>query len=151
MNEHQELIAWAGQESDITNIIGNTTVNQAVVEGATMHKFDDFYYMLFSVGQCCRLENDLMPPGDEYHVAVCRSDSSTGPYFDRKGKNCLTESGGTTILASHGDIYAPGGQGIMVHPETGETVIYYHYGKYTLPSKAEILILMTTSATECWV
>jgi arabinan endo-1,5-alpha-L-arabinosidase len=41
----------------------------------------------------------------------------------------LDENGGTTILASHGDIYAPGGQGVMVHPEDGRTVIYYHYGK----------------------
>ncbi|KAF1850525.1 glycoside hydrolase family 43 protein [Cucurbitaria berberidis CBS 394.84] len=131
MHDHQDLIAWGGQANDITNIVGNTTVNQAVVEGASMHKFGGFYYILFSVGQCCRTEKDLVPPGDEYHVAVCRSDSITGPYFDQQGKNCLTESGGTTILASHGDIYAPGGQGIMEHPETGKMVLYYHYGKCT--------------------
>ncbi|KAH7371133.1 glycosyl hydrolase [Pyrenochaeta sp. MPI-SDFR-AT-0127] len=127
LNDHRHLVAWGGQENDITNIIRNTTANFAVVEGATMHKFGDLYFILFSVGQCCRMENNTVPPGDEYHIAVCRSQSITGPYFDKEGKNCLTESGGTTILASHGDIYAPGGQDVMVHPETGRTVMYYHY------------------------
>ncbi|KAH9870917.1 hypothetical protein J1614_006489, partial [Plenodomus biglobosus] len=41
--------------------------------------------------------------------------------------NCLTENGGTTILASHGDIYVPDGQDIMVHPESRRTVMSYHY------------------------
>lgn len=127
----RQMMAWEGKQEDIKNIISNTTQSYAVVEGATTHREGDFYYMFFSVGQCCRKAHELMPPGDEYHVAVCRSESVNGPYHDRDGKDCRTESGGTTILASHGDIYAPGGQGVMVDPKSKRTVMYYHYGKYS--------------------
>ena len=88
--------------------------------------------MFYSVGMCCNTPNSpggLAPEGQVYHVVVCRSETPTGPFYDRDDKSCLDEDGGTTILASHGDIYAPGGQGVMVHPEDGRTVMYYHYGK----------------------
>ncbi|KAF2127757.1 glycoside hydrolase family 43 protein [Dothidotthia symphoricarpi CBS 119687] len=126
---HSELLAWAGNEADIVNIISNTTSSPSVVEGAIQWKKDKWYYIFFSVGQCCRTEKELALPGDEYHVVVCRSNAATGPYFDRNAKDCTKDNGGTTILASHGDIYAPGGQGILVHPDNGKTVMYYHYGK----------------------
>jgi arabinan endo-1,5-alpha-L-arabinosidase len=60
---------------------------------------------------------------------VCRANAITGPYRDAAGKDCLTENGGTIVLASHGDVYAPGGQGIMVDPKSEREVVYYHYGK----------------------
>lgn len=129
MSNHEELLAWSGNEDDIKNIISNTTLNYAVQEGAIMYKNDDLYYIFFSVGQCCRAGRNLVPPGDEYHVVVCRSDSITGPYLDKDGKDCLTENGGTTVLASHGDVYAPGGQGVMLDPKSERTVMYYHYGR----------------------
>lgn len=130
--DQKDLKALIRTENDIRNIISNSTVNAAVVEGAVMHKHEDWFYVFFSVGQCCRPETDLVPPGDEYHVVVCRAKAINGPYFDQEGKNCLTESGGTTILASHDDIYAPGGQGVMIHPENGQTVMYFHYGESNL-------------------
>lgn len=122
------ILAWAGDENDIKNLVHNTTTDAAVVEGAITYKHDDYYYLFFSVGQCCREVNNLAPPGDEYHVAVCRAEDVTGPYVDSVGKDC-TESGGTTILASHGDVYAPGGQGVMWDEQTEREVMYYHYGK----------------------
>jgi arabinan endo-1,5-alpha-L-arabinosidase len=129
MHNHDELMAWTGSENDIKNIISNTTANAAVQEGAITYKQGRYYYVFFSVGQCCRKEFELVPQGDEYHVAVCRAEHITGPYFDAEGRNCLTENGGTTILASHGDFYALGGQGVMRDPKSEETVMYYHYGK----------------------
>ena len=129
MNDDAQLRAWTGGEADIKNIISNSTANFAVQEGAIMHKHEEHYYVFFSVGQCCRRAHELTPPGDEYHVAVCRANSITGPYYDVDGNDCLTENGGTTILASHRDIYAPGGQGVMVDPQSERTVVYYHYGE----------------------
>ncbi|KAF2818441.1 endo-1,5-alpha-L-arabinosidase [Ophiobolus disseminans] len=129
MDDHAQLKAWAGEQQAIKTVISNTTERFAVVEGATMHKHEGFYYMFYSVGQCCRAEFELVPPGDEYHVVVCRGESITGLYFDKEGKDCLTQNGGTTVLASHGDIYAPGGQGVMIDPKSERTVMYYHYGK----------------------
>ncbi|KAL6172033.1 hypothetical protein ACJQWK_02214 [Exserohilum turcicum] len=121
---------WAEQNNRITNIIRNDTVGALVAEGAVMHKEKGFYYMFYSVGHCCRTpESGLVPDDQVYHIVVCRSNTPKGPFYDRQGKSCLEENGGTTILASHGDIYAPGGQGVMVQPEDGRTVMYYHYGK----------------------
>lgn len=117
-----------GRVENIKPIVTNSTTGAAVVEGAITFKHDKKYYLFFSVGLCCNTPPNLAKPGDEYHVAVCRADKVTGPYFDRDGKNCQTENGGTTILASHGDVYAPGGQGVMTLPE-GQDVMYYHYGK----------------------
>jgi arabinan endo-1,5-alpha-L-arabinosidase len=129
IDDHEQLISWAGSDTDIKNVISNLTEDSAVQEGATMYKYEEYYYIFFSIGQCCRTEQELMPPGDEYHVAVCRAVTITGPYYDFDGKSCLTGNGGTTILASHGDIYAPGGQGILLDPKSEKTVIYYHYGE----------------------
>jgi arabinan endo-1,5-alpha-L-arabinosidase len=127
--DNNSLLSWAGPSDSIKNIISNTTANYAVQEGAVMYQHDAFYYIFFSVGQCCRTQRDLVPPGDEYHVVVCRANSITGPYYDADDKDCLTDNGGTTILASHDDVYAPGGQGVMWDPKTERDVIYYHYGK----------------------
>jgi arabinan endo-1,5-alpha-L-arabinosidase len=127
-----------GDIENINNIIRNSTAtNPAVVEGATTTKYGPWYFLFFSVGQCCRLEHELMPAGDEYRIAVCRAEQVSGPYYDRDGKSCVDEVGGTTILASHGDVYAPGGQGVMEHPTNGKMVLYYHYSKISLGIRAD--------------
>ncbi|EMD96994.1 glycoside hydrolase family 43 protein [Bipolaris maydis C5] len=121
---------WAHQNGRIVNIIRNNTLNALVVEGAIMHKEKEFYYLFYSVGHCCNTPQTGLAPDDQvYHIVVCRSEMPKGPFYDRSGRSCLEADGGTTILASHGDVYAPGGQGVMMHPENGRTVMYYHYGK----------------------
>lgn len=133
---HQHLMALDGSAArveDIRTLVTNSTAGAAVVEGAVTYKHDASYYLFFSVGACCNTPPHLAPPGDEYRVAVCRAEVVTGPYFDREGRDCRFHNGGTTILASHGDVYAPGGQGVMKLPGEdggeGRDVIYYHYGK----------------------
>jgi arabinan endo-1,5-alpha-L-arabinosidase len=148
LNSPNSLMAFDGQVSDIQTLITNTTANYAVVEGATTWKHDTFYFVFFSVGKCCNKAPYLAPPGDEYHIAVCRAKSVTGPYFDRDGKDCQMQNGGTTILASHGDVYAPGGQGVMTYE--GKDVMYYHYGKSALLVRRETKLIFD-SETEYWV
>lgn len=67
-------------------------------------------------------------PGNEYRINVCVSTTINGAYVsplppnktptrsltdtaqvDRNGVSCRT-SGGTTVLASHDNVYGPGGQ-----------------------------------------
>ena len=50
--------------------------------------------------------------GDEYKIMMCRSTSATGGFVDQSGVAC-TSSGGTTLLASHGTTYGPGGQQVL--------------------------------------
>jgi arabinan endo-1,5-alpha-L-arabinosidase len=89
-------------------------------------------------------------PGEEYRISVvsiianhdpphpkananvrlqCRSESPTGNFKDKEGKDCATENGGTLVLASHGDVYAPGGQGVFWDPQSSSVILYYHYVK----------------------
>ncbi|KAF2629131.1 glycoside hydrolase family 43 protein [Macroventuria anomochaeta] len=144
---HNHLMALDGSQAkiqDIQTLVTNSTAGAAVVEGATTFKHDSFYYLLFSVGACCNSPTKppyLAPPGDEYRVAVCRADAVTGPYLDKEGRSCKEQNGGTTILASHGDVYAPGGQGVMSLPgddsNGGRDVIYYHYVKPSVGFEAD--------------
>ncbi|KAM0714388.1 hypothetical protein Q7P37_010175 [Cladosporium fusiforme] len=92
-------------------------------------KTTKFYYLFFSAGACCNSATNLAPPGEEYRINVCRSTSPTGGFVDREGRDCLTQNGGSVLLASHGDVYAPGGQGVFYDPGEGCVVLYYHYVK----------------------
>lgn len=87
-----------------------------------------YYYLFFSAGACCGYNTDKPAAGEEYSIRVCRSTSITGPYVDANGVSCAS-SGGTIVLASHGHVYGPGGQGIMVDSTEGGAVLYYHYGE----------------------
>ncbi|KAJ1327380.1 arabinan endo-1,5-alpha-L-arabinosidase [Microdochium nivale] len=71
------------------------------------------------------------PYDEAYRVMVCRSRTPRGEYFDRAGRSCLTQSGGTVVLASHDEVFAPGGQGIW-DDEVEGPVLYYHYVSFNL-------------------
>ena len=60
---------------------------------------------------------------------VCRSTVPTGPFVDKRGKDCR-QGGGELVLASHGDVYAPGGQGVVYDEGVKGVVLYYHYGEF---------------------
>ncbi|KUJ06442.1 endo-1,5-alpha-L-arabinosidase [Mollisia scopiformis] len=93
----------------------------------------DYYYLFFSSGACCNTPPNLAPAGDEYKIMVCRSTSPTGPFTDEAGNNCQTGNGGTLVLGSHGsNVYAPGGQGVIVDPDSGLIALYYHYVNPTI-------------------
>lgn len=94
------------------------------VEGAFIWLHAGYYYLFLSAGDCCTY-SPKPPAGEEYHVNVCRSTSPTGPFVDKNGVSC-TNGGGTTVLASHDNVYAPGGQGIFYDASYGD-VFYYHY------------------------
>ncbi|KAL1849026.1 hypothetical protein Plec18170_007685 [Paecilomyces lecythidis] len=99
------------------------------VEGSFMYYRAPWYYLWFSHGQCCNFEAELPPQGDEYSIRVGRSTSIRGPYVDQTGQK-LTEGGGTIVYGSNsnGQVYAPGGQGIMSADENNHfDILYYHY------------------------
>ena len=87
-----------------------------------------YYYLFTSAGACCNSADNLPKPGDEYKIMVCRSTSPNGGFVDKDGRDCLTGNGGTLLLGSHDNVYAPGGQGVMYDDALG-LVLYYHYGE----------------------
>ncbi|KAL2192336.1 glycoside hydrolase family 43 protein [Corynascus similis CBS 632.67] len=99
--------------------------NDTAMEGPTVFKNGDYYYLFFSKGTCCGYDQNMPAAGKEYRIMACRSTSPTGPFEDRDGKSCRS-GGGTLVLPSHDWVYGPGGQGVYQDPEYGP-VLYYHY------------------------
>jgi arabinan endo-1,5-alpha-L-arabinosidase len=62
-----------------------------------------YYYLFVSRDYCCKGTDST------YQIAVGRSDSITGPYVDKDGRD-LAAGGGTTLLTSDGNMIGPGGQ-----------------------------------------
>ncbi|KAF7309074.1 Glycoside hydrolase family 43 protein [Mycena kentingensis (nom. inval.)] len=101
----------------------NSTLPNAQ-EGSFIWKHGKLFYLFVSSGLCCGFNATSLPaPGDEYHVIVGRSRFVHGPFLDAAGVD-LRNDGGTLVLASHGNVYAPGGQVIFT-----DTVRDKHTGK----------------------
>lgn len=107
------------EDSSIEHLEHNTTARPqdlpaSPVEGSYQFWWNvdgiDYYYLFFSSGNCCDEPPDLVPQGEEYKIMVCRSTEVDGGFEDKNGDDCLT-NGGSLVLASHDDVYAPGGQG----------------------------------------
>ncbi|KAJ7880604.1 glycoside hydrolase family 43 protein [Mycena olivaceomarginata] len=125
---------------DLKTVIGhpvqvsfnNTSPNPE--EGAFVWKHGSFFYLFISSGLCCGfVADDLPPAGNEYKVFVGRSKSAHGPFLDKNGLD-MRETGGTLILGSHGNVYAPGGQVIFTDKKTNKDAFVYHYVPVDSPS-----------------
>lgn len=99
------------------------------MEGATLYYRSPYYYLFFSSGVCCGYTTSKPAQGEEYRINVCRSSSASGPYVDATGKSCKS-GGGTAVLTSHGTVYGPGGQGVLVDSAYSGSILYYHYSKF---------------------
>lgn len=128
--------AGAHPSAGAYNVAYNSSGTHAV-EGSYMYYRSPYYYLFFSSGSCCGYDASKPAAGDEYAVHVCRSETATGGFVDAAGVSC-TEGGGTLVLASHGTVYGPGGQGIMVDTAEGGAVMYYHYGESCIPTSSYI-------------
>lgn len=81
---------WGGIQQVRLNSAATKAVNAPVtlatkdgdhaIEGSYLHKDGDFYYLFFSEGKCCKLEQGRPPPGGEYKVKVCRSQNPSGGF-----------------------------------------------------------------------
>ncbi|KAI9376072.1 glycosyl hydrolase [Aspergillus egyptiacus] len=95
------------------------------IEGPFLSHHAPFYYLWYSWGRCCEFKTEAgRTNGKEYRIRVGRSFSPRGPFVDKQGRD-LRDGGGETVYASNGDVFAPGGQGILTD-EQGD-VLYYHY------------------------
>ncbi|KAF2158486.1 glycoside hydrolase family 43 protein [Zasmidium cellare ATCC 36951] len=81
----------------ITHLAQNTTVRPTglvtgSMEGAYQFSWEGYTYLSLSSGNCCsEPANDtnpyqsLAPPGEEYHIMVCRSAQASGGIVDQQG------------------------------------------------------------------
>lgn len=77
-----------------------------------------YYYYFASINVCCQGVNST------YRIIVGRSTSPTGPFYDRGGLD-LMDGGGTILLSTHGTVYGPGGQSVLL--ARSQPVMVYHY------------------------
>ncbi|RYP16075.1 hypothetical protein DL765_005333 [Monosporascus sp. GIB2] len=114
-------------------------------EAAFLYACGRWTYLFFSTGRCCPQRGGRWPArraGDVYRVMVCRRPSGAPwwgggggnaddeDFVDKEGRSCRSDDGGTEILASHGGIWAPGGQGVLEDDGgwgEGGVLLYYHY------------------------
>ncbi|KAI1084630.1 glycoside hydrolase family 43 protein [Whalleya microplaca] len=127
-----------GANGDIKQLANNQTkaFKMGPTEASYIFKWKEWYYLFFSSGRCCKQKDgSWLDRGDVYKVMVCRSKQARGGFVDDKGVDCAAKSGGKEILGTHNNIWAPGGQGVLVDDEAGGPIIYYHYVPYDVKTK----------------
>lgn len=96
------------------------------IEGASMIRHGDYYYLFVSIDYCCKASY----LDDNYKQIVGRSASPQGPFVDMNGVPLL-QGGGTILLQTQGNWNAPGGGTAYVDSETGDTMLVFHALKLT--------------------
>ncbi|KAJ6502271.1 glycoside hydrolase family 43 protein [Mycena sanguinolenta] len=87
-----------------------------------------YYFFFFSNGTTPLQGATVRPPtGAEYRVLVGRGASGMGPFYGPAGNPLTDPNTGAVVLASHDNIYAPGGQSVFADPVSGRDVMVYHY------------------------
>ncbi|KAJ4396473.1 hypothetical protein N0V93_000692 [Gnomoniopsis smithogilvyi] len=83
-----------------------------------------YFYLFWSEGIANGYDTNVPANGTEYRVRVCRSTNVTSGYVDSKGNSCLLGYG-ELVLASHDQVFGPGGQGIL--DDICGPIMYYAY------------------------
>jgi arabinan endo-1,5-alpha-L-arabinosidase len=93
-------------------------------EGPFIYYWNGYYYYFAPINTCCNGTSST------YREIVGRSQTVSGPYYDRGGIS-LESGGGTILISSHGNIYGPGGASVFTDTGTSGTeslpTIVYHY------------------------
>lgn len=113
-----ELDSVSGKVKSTTQypVAGAPSGNKS--EASYVIRHGSHYYLFFNRGQCCSGLNST------YYIQVGRSDSPTGPYTDKNGKN-LYAGGGTTVMSTSGRFIGPGC--LAYYAEGGAEYVTYHY------------------------
>lgn len=97
-------------------------------EGSWISYRDGYYYAWFSHGKCCLFPKFGFPGrGQEYDIRVGRSKNVRGPFEDMEGKQLLKGGGTIVYTSNHGEVYAPGGLGVVAGNDSTPDILYYHY------------------------
>lgn len=101
-------------QSQTVNIADRFIPGNPIEAPYIMHR-DGYYYLFTSFDRCCQGADST------YKIAVGRSESVSGPYLDKGGRN-MFGGGGTILLESHGAIHGPGGQSVF-----GDYLAFHYY------------------------
>ncbi|EAW07114.1 putative endo-arabinanase [Aspergillus clavatus NRRL 1] len=97
-------------------------------EGAFVSYHKPYYYLWFSQGVCCELLQRGFPlKGEEYSIRVGRSENINGPFVDRNGKKLLEGYSEVVYGSNNGNVFAPGGVGVLPGNKERPDILYHHY------------------------
>jgi arabinan endo-1,5-alpha-L-arabinosidase len=109
----------------IDNRMYSVGVRAAGEEGPFIYYWNGYYYYFAPINVCCNGTSST------YRTIVGRSQTVTGPYYDRGGLD-LAAGGGTILVSSHGNIFGPGGGSVFTDTGTDgsaslPTFVYHYY------------------------
>ena len=90
-----------------------------LIEGTTICKHGDWYYLIGSAGSCCEGANST------YRLVVTRSKNLFGPYYDRNGKTA-TGDNFSALLNKSRTVAGPGHCSSLVQDDAGNDWLIYH-------------------------
>jgi arabinan endo-1,5-alpha-L-arabinosidase len=97
--------------------------NWQAIEAPFIVRHGGYFYLFVSFDLCCRGTKST------YRTMVGRSKHVTGPYVDVDGKPML-EDGGTQILSPNNRWIGPGGESVLLRPES-DLIVFHAYDAAT--------------------
>lgn len=119
----------------------SASAGRNAIEAPFVFQHGDYYYLFVSWDYCCRGSSST------YKVAVGRSKSVEGPYFDRNGKD-MADGGGTVILYNN-DVYNASGHNSAYHFDGKDYFVGHGYSRREYGASKLVLREMTWDA-EGW-
>jgi arabinan endo-1,5-alpha-L-arabinosidase len=113
--EPQEWHSIAKRERSV--LVDDSVAGPAELEGPSIFKKGDYYYLFVSWGLCCRGKDST------YRMVVGRSKDLRGPYLDKDGKS-MAQGGGTLLLGGNKDWYGRGGS--SAYTIDGKDYLVFH-------------------------
>ena len=107
------------REDESLYALASRPESPGAVEAPFIIHRNGFYYLFVSFDFCCRGVDST------YRVMVGRSETITGPYFDREGVSLL-EGGGTQVTFPTERWRGPGHNAIL-QEEDGDRIVYHAY------------------------
>ncbi len=98
------------------------------IEAPCLVQHADSFYLFVNWGQCCRGTNST------YNIRVGRSQTATGPFLDKAGRDML-QGGGSLVLESKGRFIGPGHAGVLAEGTTNWLSFHFYDGaRYGAPT-----------------
>lgn len=117
--------SWMHALDETTGKLSTTDVDLTKVavgvEGVSIVRDGDYFYMFGSKGTCCSGVNST------YYTSIARSTSVTGPYVDQNGV-AMNDGGGTRILSGYGTKIAAGGGDVFADGDQLKFAYHYYDG-----------------------
>lgn len=124
-------------------LLASREASSNAIEGVTIFKENNYYYLLASYDLCCRGTQST------YSTRYGRSENLFGPYIDEKGKEMI-KGGGTILLSSKGTRIGPGGEDVF-KTENGSWALCAHYYDALQNGRATLLIKDLNFTEDFWL